>query len=92
MRSRSRYESGAAKRLTMDYALSQHALRRMLEDEITETMIDEVLLRPTWTPATTRGTRYDGILADGRRLCVVLDEDRNPPLVATVFWFGQRRR
>ena len=52
---------------------------------INEDMIEGVLLQPEWSPATTRGTRYDGFV-DGRHLAVVVDESGDPVVVVTVFW------
>jgi len=74
----------------MDLDFTHHAVKRMTEFGITGAMIDEVLSHPRWTPATGRGARYDGIVLDGRRLCVVVDERRMRPLVVTAFWYGRR--
>ena len=62
----------------------------MDQQAITELMVETVLTNPRWTPATTRGTRYDGV-AGGRRLCVVLAEEHATPRVITVFWYDEDR-
>ncbi len=49
-------------------------------------MVEAVLLDPQWTPPTSRSTRYDGMV-DDRRLCIVVQEDRDTPIVVTAFWY-----
>ena len=74
----------------MDFTFSPHALDRMWQNGLGPEDIDAVLSDPRWMPPTTRGTRYDGILGDGR-LAVVVDEERTVPHIVTVFWVGGRR-
>jgi hypothetical protein len=58
----------------------------MFEQDITEDMIQGVLVNPQWTPSVSRRIRYDGVVEDGRRRCVVVsatDESR----VVSAFWY-----
>jgi hypothetical protein len=57
----------------VDLYYTEHSHKRMLEKRISEEMVEGVLSAPRWTPATTRGIRYGGVV-DGRRLAVVIDE------------------
>ncbi len=68
----------------MDLRYSRHAVRRMIEQGITEGMVESVLLQPQWTPAVFSGIRYDGMVGE-RRLGVVV-AGRDEQLVVTAFW------
>lgn len=69
----------------MEFPLSRHAVDQASWRNITHADIERVLSAPTWSPATTRGTRYDGIV-DGERLAVVVVDGSDPLLVITAFW------
>lgn len=69
----------------MDLEYSHHAEKRMDEQGITTAMVEGVLLDPQWMPPTSRSARYDAMTND-RRLCVVVQEDRDIPIVVTAFW------
>jgi Domain of unknown function (DUF4258) len=71
----------------MKFEVSNHARMRMRRRDIDERMIEAVLEEPEWSPPTSRGTRYDRVV-DGRRLCVVIDERRDPIVVVSTWWFG----
>ena len=68
----------------MDLYLTNHALSRMLNRNITEEEVAAVLADPQWMPETTRGKRYDAIVG-GRRVGVVVEEGTDPLRVVTVF-------
>ncbi len=65
-------------------------MRRLGERGITRAMLDFVLEEPEWTPLTTRNTRYDRTVPDGRRLCVVVATEHEPWVVVTAFWYEAR--
>lgn len=71
--------------------MSQHALESTAERLVSLTMIDAVLSNPVRMPPTTRGTRYDGIVSDGRWLTVIVDETAEPIKVVTVWWTQRGR-
>jgi len=63
----------------------------MRERLVTEAMVDAVLSDPLRSPATSRGTRYDGIVPDGRMLTVIVDERGVRPRVITAWWTQKGR-
>jgi hypothetical protein len=71
----------------VDVVLSYHARQKMLQRSIDARMVQAALSRPLWSPPTTRGTRYDGLVEDGRRLCLVVDESGLTPVLVTAFWY-----
>lgn len=75
----------------MEVRYTGHTMDQMADRGITEAMVQGILDNPRWMPATTRNTRYDGIAPDGRRLCVVVAEEWQPPRVVTVFWYEEER-
>ncbi len=75
----------------MEFRLTSHAMEQMAERLVTEAMVDAVLANPVRSPATGRRTRYDGLVPDGRRLTVVVDESREPLRVVTVWWTQEGR-
>ena len=73
----------------MDLRYSSHAVRRMIEQDITGDMVESVLDEPHWTPAVFSGLRYDGMVW-GQRLAVVVAE-RDERLVVTAFLVWDER-
>ena len=68
----------------MELYLTNHAIFRMILRNISRDEMAAVLANPQWVPATTRGTRYDGMVG-GRRIAVVVEEGTDPLRVVTVF-------
>lgn len=71
--------------------MSQHALESAAERLVSLAMIDAVLSNPVRMPPTTRGTRYDGMVSDGRWLTIIVDETVEPVRVVTVWWTQRGR-
>ena len=75
----------------MEFVITRHAREQMAERDVTADQIDAVLSNPRWTPFATSNTRYDGVVADGRRLVVILAERYEVPRVVTVWWYDEER-
>ena len=69
--------------------ITAHALRQMIERDVSHEDVDAVLSNPIWTPFATSNTRYDGVVPDGRRLTVILAERYEVPRVVTVWWYEE---
>ncbi|MEZ4554063.1 MAG: DUF4258 domain-containing protein [Dehalococcoidia bacterium] len=69
----------------MELRYSGHALEQLIAREITEEMLDAVLLNPRWMPSVGPNACYDGIVGD-RRLRIVIAEEHPVPVLVTAHW------
>jgi len=61
----------------------------MVKRDIDESMILAVLDAPLWTPFSSNNPRYDGVVADGRRLVAIVADEHMPPVVVTAWWYDE---
>ena len=69
----------------MEFSITGHAGRQMLIRGVSPEMVSAVLDNPTWQLSSTANTVY-AAMVDGRRLTVVIAEDRAPVVLVTVWW------
>ncbi len=72
----------------MELRYTRHAIARMIQQGISEAMVEAVLLSPSWTPQRhSQNIRYDA-LVDGVRLAVVV-APRDETIIVSVFWIDR---
>ncbi len=74
----------------MELFYLDHVRERLIRREMTEEMIDNVLMNPQWMPSIGPSTCYDCIVG-GRRLRVVVAEEHHIPYLITAHWVSEEQ-